>query len=170
MEAQRPGAFGEPADPGIAEPTDPDIDPSPPATRLFASAGGQGPIVVAVAVGGAIGACARYAASLTWPVTADGFPWSTLVVNAVGCALIGVLMVLVGELGTAHPLVRPFLGTGVLGGFTTFSTYAVDIQRLVSGGHVRTGLAYLFLTLLAALAAVWAAAWTTRRVVARRTS
>ncbi|MEV5976642.1 fluoride efflux transporter CrcB [Streptomyces sp. NPDC052114] len=162
MGAQRPEAVGEP--------TDPDIDPPEPATGRLACAGGQGPIVAAVAVGGAIGACARYGASLIWPVAADGFPWPTLVVNAVGCALIGVLMVLVSELGTAHPLVRPFLGAGVLGGFTTFSTYAVDIQRLVSGGHVRTGLAYLFLTLLAALAAVWAAAWTTRRVVARRAS
>ncbi|WP_055564247.1 fluoride efflux transporter CrcB [Streptomyces atriruber] len=130
----------------------------------------EGKTVAVVAAGGGIGAVARYAAAVEWPAASDGFPWTTLVVNAAGCAAIGVLMVLVTEVGTAHPLVRPFLGTGVLGGFTTFSTYAVDIERLVRGGHARTGLAYLALTLVAALAAVWAAAWTTRRVAAARTA
>jgi CrcB protein len=65
----------------------------------------------------------------------------------------------------AHRLVRPFFGTGVLGGFTTFSTYAVDIQKLVDAGHLRTGLAYLAATLLAALAAVWLAVTAARRVL-----
>ncbi|MET8685068.1 fluoride efflux transporter CrcB [Streptomyces sp. NPDC004732] len=128
----------------------------------------EGKTVAAVAVGGGIGAVARYAAATWWPAAPDAFPWTTLVVNAAGCAAIGVLMVLVTEVRTVHPLVRPFLGTGVLGGFTTFSTYAVDIERLVRGGHARTGLAYLALTLIAALLAVWAAAWTTRRVAAAR--
>ncbi|WP_306337472.1 fluoride efflux transporter CrcB [Streptomyces sp. KL118A] len=130
----------------------------------------EGKTIAVVAVGGGIGAVARYAAATWWPVAPGGFPWTTLVVNAAGCAAIGVLMVLVTEVATAHPLVRPFLGTGVLGGFTTFSTYAVDIERLVRGGHARTGLAYLALTLAAALAAVWAGAWTTRRVAAARTA
>src|SRR5206468_23399 len=53
-----------------------------------------------------------------------------MAVNVLGCGLIGVLMVLVGELWTGRRLLRPFLGTGVLGGFTTFSTYAVDLQHL----------------------------------------
>ncbi|WP_261988702.1 fluoride efflux transporter FluC, partial [Streptomyces sp. wa22] len=55
------------------------------------------------------------------------FPWAVFAVNVTGCALIGVLMVLLAERGTVtHPLVRPFLGVGVLGGFTTFSTYAAS--------------------------------------------
>lgn len=58
----------------------------------------------------------------------------------------------------------------MLGGSTTFSTYAVDIQHLVQSGHARTGLAYLAATLLAALAAVWGAAATTRRLISRRTT
>ncbi|MEU1014098.1 fluoride efflux transporter CrcB [Streptomyces sp. NPDC005898] len=157
--AGRPDAAGEPVDP--------DVDLSVPAQRA-ASARGQGPTLAAVALGGALGASARYGVSLLWPVAADGFPWPTLVVNAVGCAVIGVFMVLITDVWAAHHLVRPFFGTGVLGGFTTFSTYAVDIERLVSGGHARTGLAYMALTLLAALAAVWGAAWTTRRLLARR--
>ena len=58
------------------------------------------------------------------------FPWTTLLVNGVGCAVIGVFMVVITDVWAAHRLVRPFFGTGVLGGFTTFSTYAVDIQKL----------------------------------------
>lgn len=126
---------------------------------------GQGPVVAVVAAGGALGAAARHGAALAWPVADGGFPWPTLTVNALGCAAIGVLMVLVTEWRPTHPLLRPFLGTGVLGGFTTFSTYAVDIERLVDAGRLRTGLAYLALTLLAALAAVWCAATVTRRVL-----
>ncbi|WP_261991499.1 fluoride efflux transporter FluC [Streptomyces sp. OR43] len=125
----------------------------------------QTAVVAVVALGGATGASARYGAALLWPTGTGTFPWTTLVVNVVGCAVIGVFMVVISEAWTPHRLVRPFFGTGVLGGFTTFSTYAVDIERLVAGGRARTGLAYLGLTLLAALAAVWSAVWVTRRAL-----
>ncbi|MES9511882.1 CrcB family protein [Streptomyces sp. NPDC000609] len=127
-------------------------------------------MVVAVALGGAAGAAARYGASLLWPTAAHAFPWTTLAVNAFGCAVIGVFMVVITDVWAAHRLVRPFFGTGVLGGFTTFSTYATDIQRLVAGDEARTGLAYLALTLLAALASVRIAVTVTRRVVEGRQS
>ncbi|MFD4941488.1 fluoride efflux transporter FluC [Streptomyces sp. NPDC058239] len=130
----------------------------------------QGSVVAVVALGGALGACARYGAALLWPTAPGGFPWTTLIVNVVGCAVIGVFMVVISEVWAAHRLVRPFFGTGVLGGFTTFSTYAVDFERLVDGGRARTGLAYLGLTPCAALAAVWSAVWATRRVLAWRQS
>ncbi|MFI9612867.1 fluoride efflux transporter FluC [Streptomyces sp. NPDC052023] len=130
--------------------------------------GGQVPVVAVVAVGGAIGATARYAASLWWPAQPGGFPWATFWVNAGGCAVIGVFMVLVTELWVPHRLLRPFFGTGVLGGFTTFSTYAVDIQGLVGTGHPGPAMAYLAATVLAALAAVWGAARATRRFLAWR--
>ncbi|MFJ8002231.1 fluoride efflux transporter FluC [Streptomyces sp. NPDC096310] len=126
------------------------------------------PAVAVVALGGAIGASARYGAALLWPTAPGTFPWTTLTVNAVGCAVIGVFMVVITELWAAHPLVRPFFGTGVLGGFTTFSTYAVDIQRLVADGRAGLGMALLGLTPLAAFAAVWSAVWATRRVLAWR--
>jgi CrcB protein len=58
-----------------------------------------------------------------------------MLVNVVGCGLIGVLMVMVNEVWTDRRLPRPFLGTGVLGGLTMFWTYAVDVQRLLAGGH-----------------------------------
>ncbi|MEU5522917.1 fluoride efflux transporter CrcB [Streptomyces sp. NPDC047860] len=128
----------------------------------------QAPVVAVVALGGAAGAVARYAASLWWPTPAGGFPWTILWVNVAGCFMIGAFMVVVTEVRTAHPLVRPFFGTGVLGGFTTFSTYAVDVRDLLDGGHPAAGLLHLAVTPLAALAAVWTAVSATRRVLIRR--
>ena len=125
----------------------------------------QVPVVAVVAVGGAIGATARYALSLQWPVQPAGFPWATFWTNVVGCAVIGVFMVVITDVWAAHRLVRPFFGTGVLGGFTTFSTYAVDIQKLLDAGHPRTGAAYLAATMLAALGAVWLGVAAARRVL-----
>ncbi len=128
---------------------------------------GQGPAVAVVAVGGALGAVARYGAGLLWPTGPSAFPWTTLLVNAVGCAVIGVFLVAITEGRPAHPLLRPFFGTGVLGGFTTFSTYAVDVRRLVEEGRPGPAVAYLGLTVLAALAAVRVGAVVTRRLLLR---
>ncbi|MGP3776458.1 fluoride efflux transporter CrcB [Streptomyces sp. SDT5-1] len=148
----------------LNEPVDPDVDLRVPVRRTAAWRG-QGPVVAVVSLGGAVGASARYGASLLWPTAAGTFPWTTLVVNAIGCAVIGVFMVVISDVWAAHRLVRPFFGTGVLGGFTTFSTYAVDIRTLIADGHPRTALGYLALTACVALAAVWAAAHLTRRVI-----
>ncbi|MEV7499334.1 fluoride efflux transporter CrcB [Streptomyces sp. NPDC093018] len=128
----------------------------------------QGPVVAVVAVGGALGACARYGLSLAWPTGPDAFPWATFWTNLIGCAVMGVFMVFITEVWAAHRLVRPFFGTGVLGGFTTFSTYTVDIRRLVEAGRPGIGLVYLVATPCAALAAVWLASATVRRVLTRR--
>jgi CrcB protein len=146
------------------EPTDPDVDLHVPAQRHELRRG-QWPIIAAVSVGGALGASARYGAALLWPTAPGAFPWITFLVNVIGCGIIGVFMVIITDVWAAHRLVRPFFGTGVLGGFTTFSTYAVDIQRLVDQGHAGTGLAYLAATMLAAMAAVWTTASLTRRVI-----
>ncbi|MEE4419252.1 MULTISPECIES: fluoride efflux transporter CrcB [Streptomyces] len=148
----------------LNEPVDPDVDLRAPVRRKGLPPR-QGPVVAAVALGGGVGAAARYGAALLWPTEPGGFPWTTLVVNVVGCAIIGIFMVVITDVWAAHRLVRPFFGTGVLGGFTTFSTYAVDIQRLLAQGRTGAGLAYLALTLAAALTAVWITATLTRRVV-----
>ena len=126
---------------------------------------GQGTTLAVVAVGGAIGAVARYAAGLLWPTGSVPFPWTTLLINVVGCAVIGVFLVAITEAWAPHPLLRPFFGTGVLGGFTTFSTYEVDVERLFQHGQPGRGLAYLGVTLVAAMVAVWAAAALTRRMI-----
>jgi fluoride exporter len=151
-------------DAAAREPFDPDVDlrQAKPARRH--STGGL-TVLAAIAAGGATGAAARYLIGATWPTPAGAFPVGTLAINVLGCALIGVLMVLITDVWSSQRLLRPFLGTGVLGGFTTFSTYAVDIQGLVAGSHVQTALLYLTLTPVGALLAVWVAAHATRRLV-----
>jgi fluoride exporter len=128
---------------------------------------GQSPVLGAISAGGAIGALARYGLSAAWPHPPGHFPWAVFVINVSGCFLIGVLMVVITEVVTPHRLVRPFLGVGVLGGYTTFSTYTGDIQQLVAAGAARTALVYLAGTLVAALAAVYAALTVTRAVTRR---
>ncbi|MFD3873513.1 CrcB family protein [Streptomyces sp. NPDC058623] len=149
-----------PAPAGEPDPVDPDVDLRPAGER----ARPQGPVLAAVAAGGVLGACARYGAGLLWPAGPTAFPWTTLWINVLGCALIGVLMAAIAEDGrTAHPLLRPFAGTGVLGGFTTFSAYALDVSRLLDADEAGVALAYAALTVAGALAAVLAGATLTRR-------
>jgi fluoride exporter len=119
-------------------------------------------VLAVIAVGGVLGAVSRYGIGLLQPHGPGQFPWATLEVNAAGCVLIGVLMVVVTELTSPHRLARPFLGVGVLGGFTTFSTYAVDIQQLLLRHRPGLALAYLVGTLCAALVGVWLGVTVTR--------
>ncbi|MEV7673775.1 fluoride efflux transporter CrcB [Streptomyces sp. NPDC088752] len=158
--------------PRPAEPIDPDVGPADVRRRRkpWRSPHGTPAAVAVVAVGGSLGALARFGASLLWPTPVGAFPWTTLTVNAVGCLVIGVFLVAVTEVFTAHPLLRPFFGTGFLGGFTTFSTYCVDIERLVDAGRAATALAYLAATVVAALAAVALGASGTRRLLSHRSA
>jgi fluoride exporter len=153
--------------PGWPEPVDSDVDLHVPAQRRELQRAPRA-VLTAVSAGGALGALARYGATLAWPHRPGTFPWATFAVNVTGCLLIGVLMVLVTEVWVAHELVRPFLGTGVLGGYTTFSTYAVDVQRLVAAGSAGTALLYLAGTLVAALVAVSAGLGLARAAARRR--
>jgi|SRR5437868_766223 len=118
--------------------------------------------LAAVSAGGVLGALARYGLTSAFPYGPGEFPWPVFGINASGCLAIGVLMVLVTEVRRAHPLVRPFLGVGVLGGFTTFSTYVVDIQQAVEDGAPAMALGYLAGTLAAALVAVYTGVRLTR--------
>ncbi|MEO9322034.1 CrcB family protein [Nocardioides sp. C4-1] len=111
-------------------------------------------VLAVVAAGGVLGSAARHALEVAWPTSSGGFPAATFVTNVVGAMLLGALMVVVVERGGAHPLLRPFLGVGVLGGFTTFSTYAVQTTVLVDADHALVGLGYLLLTPVVAVAAV----------------
>src|SRR4051794_7335871 len=104
-------------------------------TRPMPVVRGQGPAVVVVALGGVLGSLARWGVGVAFPTPAGTFPWATFGINVLGSLVMGVLVVVVTEVYTAHPLIRPFLGVGVLGGFTTFSTFAVDAQSLLLGGH-----------------------------------
>jgi len=157
------GGFGhEHVDPFPGFPVDPDVTPEAdvPPPRIHTTA------IVAVAVGGALGALARWAVAGALPHDVGSFPWSTLVANVVGCFLIGVLMVLVIERWPEHPMIRLFFGTGVLGGFTTFSTYSVDTRDLLAAGHLTAALTYVAASLLLGLAAVVVGLRATERMVA----
>jgi CrcB protein len=144
---------------GVAErdvvPVDPDVDLHVPGERAELRPSPV-PVLAAISAGGVLGALARHALSVAWPHPPRGFPWSTFVVNVSGCLLIGVLMVVVTEVLTERRLLRPFLGVGVLGGYTTFSTYVVDIHRAAAAGAPLVALGYLAATVGGALLAVWA--------------
>ena len=112
--------------------------------------------LAAVAVGGAIGASLRWSLG-TWIVqrTGPGFPWNTMLINVSGAFLIGVLMALSVEKGVIPGDWRLFLGTGVLGGFTTFSTLSYESIALMQDGLWVAGLANMFASAAAGLVAAW---------------
>lgn len=129
----------------------------------------QAPVIAAVATGGAAGACARYGAELVWPTPAGEFPWTTFLVNLTGCAVMGVLMVAITEVWVGHRLLRPLLGTGVLGGYTTFSAFAGEVDTLTANGHPARALLYVGITPVAVLITTWTAATASRHLLTRRT-
>ncbi|WP_404390446.1 fluoride efflux transporter FluC [Humibacillus xanthopallidus] len=112
-------------------------------------------ILAVIAVGGAIGSAARYAAGVLWPHDPSQIAWSTFAVNVVGGFLLGLLMVFVNDVWPPHRYVRPFLGVGVLGGFTTFSTYMLDTHAIFVAGRPTIALLYLLGTLVVGLVAAW---------------
>lgn len=120
---------------------------SSPAVRL--------PAVAAVAAGGMLGALARAGLTAAWPHHPGSFPWGTWTVNVTGCLLIGALMAYLPLRRPRQHLLRPFLGVGVLGGYTTFSASVVDVQQAAAHGAAGTALLYLGATIAGALAAVW---------------
>lgn len=111
--------------------------------------------VLYVALGGAIGAAARYLAGL-WLVArfGAGFPWGTFFVNVTGSFLIGIVLVLVEE-GTLPAEARLFLAVGILGGYTTFSSFSYETLQLLNGGDVVLVLLNVLGQLLVGLLAVY---------------
>jgi CrcB protein len=107
---------------------------------------------LAVSVGGALGAVARWALETAFPAATGHFPWTTLVINVVGSGLLAGLPLLPAARRRAW--LGLLLGTGVLGGFTTMSTASVETFVLLDEHHVVLALIYCLGTLAAALAAV----------------
>lgn len=126
------------------------------------------PVLAAVSAGGVLGALARALLSRRFPPPPDGFAWVTFAVNVSGCLLIGGLMVLVSELWTGRRLLRPFLGVGVLGGYTTFSGYVLDAERGYAAGSPGPATAYLLATPVAAVLAAYLGSRLTRAAIRPR--
>ncbi|AEE45366.1 camphor resistance protein CrcB [Cellulomonas fimi] len=101
-------------------------------------------LVVAVAAGGAVGTVARYGLAQLLP-PGDGVPWATLTANVVGAFLLGLLLEALARSGPdvgRRRLARLGLGTGVLGGFTTYSAFAVELDARLRDGHALLALGY----------------------------
>jgi CrcB protein len=145
----------------FAEPVDSDVDLHVAGQRreLLRT---HGAVLVVIAAGGGLGAFARYELARLLPTHPDGFPWATFITNVTGCLLIGILMVAITDIWVAHHLLRPFLGVGILGGFTTFSTYVGETRNLLQPNTVGIAFAYLAGTLLCALLATLTAVRLTR--------
>jgi CrcB protein len=106
-----------------------------------------------VALGGALGAAARYGVGeLGLRFGWGGFPWATLIVNVAGGLAMGVLAGLVAQGGGA---LRLFAGVGVLGGFTTFSAFSLDALRLIEAGETAASLAYVAASVAFSIGACW---------------
>ena len=107
-----------------------------------------------VALGGAIGSALRYLTNLAaLRLLGAGFPWGTAAVNVVGSFAMGLLAVLLLE-RTGNSRFAPFLLTGVLGGFTTFSAFSLDAVRLVEQGHMDSAVYYIAGSVALSLAAL----------------
>lgn len=120
-------------------------------------------VVAVIGCGGAFGTLARYGLEDAFPAGLNEFPWVTLCVNLVGCLLIGVMLHIVTERPHPGRLLRPFLAVGVLGGFTTFSTLAVEVVQRVAD-HPRTAGLYVVASLVLGPLAVLAGMAAVRRV------
>jgi CrcB protein len=118
---------------------------------------------IAVAIGGALGAMARYGVStLVFDASSQRFPYATLSVNVLGSFLMGILFVLIVEKGLLPPEMRSILMVGFLGAFTTFSTFSLDALGLWQNGHLLLALVYALGTVVLCLAAISIAVWLTR--------
>ena len=109
-------------------------------------------VIVSVAVGGAVGAVLRYALMLAFPDSTTGFPWTIFAINVLGCFVLALLPHF--RVVQRRHLLPPLLGTGVLGGFTTLSTYAEQARALARSGHLVTATVYVVGTLAVCVAAV----------------
>ncbi len=112
--------------------------------------------VVWVALGGAIGSVMRLGVNLAAPrLLGHGFPWATITVNVVGSFFIGLFTAVLAEKFAEQPDLRLFLTTGVLGGFTTFSAFSLDVFGLLQRGENSVALVYALASVVLSILAVF---------------
>ena len=115
----------------------------------------QPAVLAAIAVGGALGAPARYGVAQLIHVAPNTFPWATFWTNVSGSAALGLILALMVERFPPSRYLRPFVVTGFLGAYTTYSTFAVETDLLVKDGRAGIGVAYAAASLAAGFLAVW---------------
>jgi CrcB protein len=121
-------------------------------------------VLAAIALGGALGAPARYGVAQVIHAATDTFPWATFWTNISGSFALGLLLALVLERFPPTRYLRPFVATGFLGAYTTYSTFAVETDLLIKDGHAPVGLSYAAASLATGFVAVWAGIWVARTV------
>ena len=112
--------------------------------------------VPVIVVGGMVGTLTRALLEAALPAAPGGVPWTTLVINVVGSAALGALvqtLALSGEDRGARKALRLGAGTGLIGGFTTYSMFSLETVQLIGGGHAAVGLAYALGSVAAGLGA-----------------
>jgi CrcB protein len=124
-------------------------------------------VLAAIALGGMIGASARYGVAQAVHPGLSGFPWATFWTNLSGSLALGFLLVVVLDRLPTGRYARPFLATGVIGAYTTFSTFAVETDVLVQHGHGATAAAYVLGSLIGGVLAAWAGIAGARAMLAR---
>ncbi len=109
---------------------------------------------LAISVGGALGANARYLLA-SWATAQWGtqFPVGTLLINVSGSCVLGVYLTLAIERFTGHPAVRLFVATGFLGAYTTFSTFSVEALQLIESGDAPAGMGYMVASVVLSIGA-----------------
>ena len=118
--------------------------------------------ILAVAVGGALGAASRFWLAGVLNDKADKLPIGTLACNVLGSLVMGILFVLIMEKTRLSPELRPLLMVGFLGAFTTFSSFSLETVALLQEGHIMSALIYVLLSVLMCIAALSAGIWITR--------
>jgi len=126
-------------------------------------------VLAVIALGGMLGAAARHGITQLLPTRAGRFPWATFIENLSGSFLLGLVLVLLLERFPPSRYLRPFLATGILGAFTTLSTYALETVLLVKHGHRFTAVIYALATLAAGLALAYAGILAGRLIPPRHT-
>lgn len=117
----------------------------------------------AIALGGALGSVARYVtATLVVQATGTGFPWGTLTVNVIGGFLIGVIAELIASRWSVPPELRGFLITGILGGFTTFSAFSLEMVGMIERHSFASAAAYVIGSVVLSLGATFIGLWAVR--------
>jgi CrcB protein len=109
-------------------------------------------VIGAVFVGGCVGGALRYAATSGSAAPTGGFPWATFAVNVAGAFILALVIIIAADIVPSRYL-RPLLGTGFCGAFTTFSSVVLATDQLFTHGHRRTAVVYLLATIAAGLCA-----------------
>jgi CrcB protein len=117
---------------------------------------GRWDVLAVIALGGAVGSVGRWALGQVLAPSHAGFPWSTFTENLSGGFVLGLLMVWLTEVWPSSRYLRPLLGVGLLGGFTTFSTYMLDTRTLLADDRPGLAMGYLLGTLALGLVGVFA--------------